>query len=657
MRRAGGAADSVTSKLRNIAVASKVGDTGAKVVIFTPKTAREHGIKGTLQHNTMKLSTANGTISPKYSIEADVPVLMVTPLKVKRTAHIRMRGIVVPECAHDLIPIAAMAKTHGLALHVAAWTGEAHLLVCNKRIGPLGSTLPLMNMGVLVFPPPPDDANYQYNAAPVNTTDASSTDKEHAMPVTRGHAGATAKVTEQIHHCRCIHRSEYVTRNLYRCVDDVPKALCDRVGLPTTPCDGCLRGSMMKNHPVPPGSHVPTATHAGQWVSGDVYTVQVGYRWGGQRKIFQLYDHYSHRNFPFLIRNESECPQKLREFFSQCRVDGVKVSNLNLDNAKIFVNEGVLFETCKKVCKEAMFDGMPVRVTSCCPYTPRQNGTIEHQFDVCSTDVRRCMSDALAPANLYWDSWQHVCFVQARLPLKGAPDECGMSRWNGTKPHFAQVVRVWGCVGYVKDFHSPSKMHDQGIICMHLGRCSSQPGWRMLDLSTGRIYDTCHVDYSSRAAFEVSPSTVTGASRWCRLLAVITTRRRRSRRGRCRPRRPTTRRLALPAQTKGGNLPTAVPQRRSPRRAAARATAATAAVSPTRCRGASHVQRQDATKPAAREPARSRLPLRTAITSSTFAAASCATATSSRSWRSSATAVFASTYVSTRKRTTCLTTA
>ena len=81
------------------------------------------------------------------------------------------------------------------------------------------------------------------------------------------------------------------------------------------------------------------------------------------------------------------------------------------------------------------------------------------------------------------------------LPLKGAPDECGMSRWNGTKPHFAQVVRVWGCVGYVKDFHSPSKMHDQGIVCMHLGRCSSQPGWRMLDLSTGQIYNTCHVDF------------------------------------------------------------------------------------------------------------------------------------------------------------------
>ena len=477
-----------SSKLRGIAVASKVGDTGAKVVIFTPKTAREHGIKGTLELNAMKLSTANGTIKPKYSIEADIPVLMVTPLKTKRTARIRMRGIVVPECAHDLIPIAAMAKTHGLALQIAPWTGEASLLVFNKRIGPLGSVLPLMNMGVLVFPPPPESEIEHNNTTPASA--ATTTD----MPVTRGHAGATAKTTERTHHCRCIHRGEYVTRNLHRCVADVPKELCDRVGRKTIPCDGCLLGSM-KNHPSPPDSRRPEATHAGQWISGDVYTVQVGYRWGGQRKIFQLYDHYSHRNFPFLIRTESECPQKLREFFAQCRVDNVKVSSLNLDNAKIFVNEGVLFETCRKVCQETLFDGIPVRVTSCCPYTPRQNGTIEHQFDVCGTDVRRCMSDAHAPANLFWDAWQHCCYVQARLPLKGSPDECGMLRWSGTKPHFAQVVRVWACVGVVKDFQAASKMHPQGIVCMHLGRCTSQPGWRMLDLSTGRIYDTCHVDF------------------------------------------------------------------------------------------------------------------------------------------------------------------
>ena len=85
--------------------------------------------------------------------------------------------------------------------------------------------------------------------------------------------------------------------------------------------------------------------------------------------------------------------------------------------------------------------------------------------------------------------------MQARLPLKDAPDECGMLRWNGTKPAFSTVVRVWGYLCYVKDFEAASKVHDQGIPCIHMGRSPTQPGWRCLDPSTGRVYTTVDVDF------------------------------------------------------------------------------------------------------------------------------------------------------------------
>ena len=72
----------------------------------------------------------------------------------------------------------------------------------------------------------------------------------------------------------------------------------------------------MKRHPPPAGSQAPPAVRPGQWLSADhaadVFTLSVGHRWGGQKKVFQIYDHYSHRNFPYLIREETECPRKLR---------------------------------------------------------------------------------------------------------------------------------------------------------------------------------------------------------------------------------------------------------------------------------------------------------------------------------------------------------
>ena len=82
------------------------------------------------------------------------------------------------------------------------------------------------------------------------------------------------------------------------------------------------------------------------------------------------------------------------------------------------------------------------------------------------------------------------------LPIKDAPDECGMSRWyKGKKPAFAKVVRAWGCVAYFKVFNPASKVHDQAVRCVHLGRCWDQPGWRGLDPATGKIHTSPFVDF------------------------------------------------------------------------------------------------------------------------------------------------------------------
>ena len=450
-------------------------DSGAgKVVLASARYAKP----GTVRRNTTAVSTVNGTMVPEQACDARLPVVLALPGGGSKAGYIDVPdAIIVPQCAHNLVPIGALARTHGLGLTLALWSGDAVLSVHNDKIGPAGASIPLLNMGVLVFP-----------SMTVGTFGG----------VTHGAAGATDKVGYETLHARAMHRGDTYIANLSRATSDSPEKWGKLVPSPSEKpaCDACLKADK-KNMPPAPGSHAPVVSKAGELISFDCWTCSVAYRWGGAQKVFNVHDHYSGRNFPYLIKSEAECPGCLKQFFALCKADGVDVCHAHTDNAKIFANEGVLTETCRRVCKEARFNGVPVHFTTCCEYTPRQNGVCERQWQVLGADCRKQMSHCGATRNLWWDCLRSSCDTAARLPIPGSPDETPYSRWwpSGKKPRFAAVVRTWGCICYPKIFHPESKVHDQSVRCMNLGRAGDQPGWRCLDPRTGIVYTCPHVDF------------------------------------------------------------------------------------------------------------------------------------------------------------------
>ena len=451
-------------------------DTGAGRPILASK---RYALAGSLRKNTTTISTANGVTTPEWACDARLPMLLRRKGAAPRIVHVVVRdAIIVPQCAHNLVPVGAMARTHGLGLRVAPWTGEASLVVENRGIGPVGSSIQLLNMGVLVF--------------------AAGGDGEAFGGVTHGSAGTTAKVTYEDLHQRVMHRGDYNISNLHRCSSDVPPSWARLVPSPSDrpACDSCLR-AQKRRMPAPPGSHAPAVTKCGQLVSFDVYTVSVPYRWGGAQKVFSIHDHFSQRDFPYLIKSEAECPSCLLDFFALARDAGHCVAHCHTDNAKIFANEGVLTATCRRVCKEARFDGIPVRFTTCSEYTPRQNGVCERQWQTMGCDTRKGLCHAGAPRNLWWDCLEASCDTASRLPIPGSPDESPLSRWRkGRKGRFATVVRSWGVLCYPKIYDAKSKVHDQSVRCMLLGRARDQPGWRCLDPLTGRVHVSPDVDFA-----------------------------------------------------------------------------------------------------------------------------------------------------------------
>ena len=456
-----------------------IADTGAGRPLVPDK---RYAIEGSIGENKTKVSTANGITIPKFHCDIRLPTMATLADKSLKPTSIKMeKAIIHPACEHILVPIGAMAKTHNLGLVVQAGTGNAKLLIENEQIGPPGSVIELVNHGILLFP---DGALPKGGA--------------HAV-VTHGSRGSTSKVTYETLHSRIMHRQDPNIGYLHRCTSDAPPSWAKLVPGRNAKCacDACLRG-VAKAHPAPAGSHVPKVTKPGQLVSMDCWKCEVPYRWGGQQIVFLIHDHFSGRDFSFLCHSESECAGHFRSFLAQCKHDKVEVCRVNADNAKVFASDGTTTPTVKSVCSD---NG--IKFTTSCEYTPRQNGKCEHRFSIKRSDICKQMACAGAKSDLWWDCFRHSCDVDAMLPIDGAPDECGYSRWTGgIKPAFASTVRAWGCVCYAKfpvangrRVDGKSKVEPQAARCMHLGRCPDQPGWKCLELSTGRIFNTPHVDF------------------------------------------------------------------------------------------------------------------------------------------------------------------
>ena len=427
------------------------------------------------------MSTANGVTKPKYMCDIRVRVEVNHPDGTVHATTVKIcNAIVHPQCAHVLIPIADMAKTHGLGLCITPHSGTTFLVVDNVKIAPKGSRIMLVNRGVLLFPT-------------VGQTTAMA-------GVTHGFQGATTKVTYETLHARIMHRGDQNIKYLHRCTTGVPmengtSAWAKMVPTVKPPCDACCKG-VAHNKPAPPGSHVPVVTKPGELMSIDCWDAgPVPYRWGGQTKVFGVHDHFSNLDFAFLISSEAECAGKLKQMIARARADGNDIKHIHADNAKPFTNPGVTTETCRRVCNES---NPPIRFTTCCEYTPRQNGKCERRWGIRRADMCKMMAHSGATANLWWDFFRISCDVGAMLPIDGAPDECAYSRWhNGRKPKFAEVVRPGGCLCYAK-YPNPvirNKVQQQAARCMHLGRCPDQSGWKCLEVSTGRVFNSSNVDF------------------------------------------------------------------------------------------------------------------------------------------------------------------
>eukprot|EP00965_Chrysotila_dentata_P090154 2975900-Pleurochrysis_carterae.AAC.1 len=117
-----------------------LGDTGAGMHCVT-NTAL--AVKGSLRPNSTIIVTANGTTTPKYRCDVDIPLRTEKGVVVKmRLANV----LVLDNDSHNLISLGRLATEAHVGLKVEATIGSSSLRL------PGGHKVPLLNVGVLVVP-------------------------------------------------------------------------------------------------------------------------------------------------------------------------------------------------------------------------------------------------------------------------------------------------------------------------------------------------------------------------------------------------------------------------------------------------------------------------------------------------------------------------
>ena len=136
-----------------------------------------------------------------------------------------------------------------------------------------------------------------------------------------------------------------------------------------------------------------------------------------------------------------------------------------------------------------------------CPYTPQQNGRAERKHRHITETGLAMMFNAQVPAFLWTSAFSSASYIINRLPTKLLGNKSPYELLFLSKPNYANF-RVFGsCVyPYLRDYSS-HKLDPRSKPCLFISYSTQYKGYRYLDISTGRIYTTCHAQFDESFFF------------------------------------------------------------------------------------------------------------------------------------------------------------
>jgi hypothetical protein len=155
-------------------------------------------------------------------------------------------------------------------------------------------------------------------------------------------------------------------------------------------------------------------------------------------------------------------------------------------------NSGIFVTFCRE-------NGIKHNTTT--PYSPQQNGVVEHRNQSVVEKVRCLLKSMNIPRKFWGEAVQIDVYLLNRAPTKSLDDKTPFEAWFGRRPG-VKHLRVFGCIAYAKKLRpSLTKLADRAIPGIFLGYEIGAKGYKIYDPTKDRLMVSRDVVFDERKAW------------------------------------------------------------------------------------------------------------------------------------------------------------
>jgi hypothetical protein len=196
---------------------------------------------------------------------------------------------------------------------------------------------------------------------------------------------------------------------------------------------------------------------------------------GGRRFILLLVDDVSRYMWAVLLDTKAAAADAIKRHQAAAEKEcGRKLRVLRTDNGGEF--------TAAEFAAYCTDEGIQRHFSA--PYTPQQNGVVEHRNQTVVGTARALLKQRGMPA-IYWGkAVMNVVHLNCS-PTKALDGKTPYEAWHGRKPVVSHL-RVFGCLAFAKEINHVGKLDDRSTPGVFISYAEGVKAYRILDPATQR---------------------------------------------------------------------------------------------------------------------------------------------------------------------------
>jgi len=207
---------------------------------------------------------------------------------------------------------------------------------------------------------------------------------------------------------------------------------------------------------------------------------------GGKWYVLVIVDDFSRYSWVFFLESKDEAFQFIHDLVLKLKneLSNNVVRAIRSDNGTEFKNARM-----KSFCSE---QGLDHQFSS--PYVPPQNGVVERKNRTLVEMARTMLDEHKTPRRFWAEAINTACYVANRIFLRAFLGKTSYELRYGRCPKVSHF-RVFGCKCFILKKGNLDKFESRSSDGLFLGYALQGRAYRVLNLDTNRIEETCEVTF------------------------------------------------------------------------------------------------------------------------------------------------------------------